>query len=243
MVGFLVVVLGATLWLDGNPEFERVTSADGALTVEGSVPGSVAIRVIQDKDASSQAWTAVRGDVYVIEPDGVWLPAPVSIVMETLEDQGPLTIGYFDTELGAWVPVDTRLDAELGILVAQTYHFSHWARLLARDVQMRTADAQELFADVEASAPPGVNGYQVDLAYATQDGDYVLFDEEADRRRCIQPVTVRERSVQTALDRTVPILIDGELRSANVRAIVHWEIGSGCSQLIDPQPEQTRVIE
>ena len=244
LVSFFAAILASVLFLDSHPEFERIVAADGGLTVEGELPGDLDVRVLRDEDASNQDWTAVVSDVYVVEPDDVLLPTAVAMQMPIGDaDDVAHSIGFFDTDRNVWVPLDTRKDTERGIFEADTTHFSHWALLASPTVDVFDLDRATLFSDIAHSMPPGTNGYRVDLAYATVDGDFVLLEESADRRICSEPVTVRDRTMQTSTDRAVSLRMDGVERSGNLRAIVSWEIGSGCSTLIDPQDELTTVLD
>lgn len=243
VVGFLVVVLGAMLFLDTRPEFERITSEDGQFRVEGELPSEIDVRVLRDEAASRQAWTAVVSDVYVVEPDDVLLPIAVTMQVPAADyGEAAYAIGFFDNDRNAWTLLDTRYDDGRDIFEAETNHFSHWALLANPTIDLIDSERNALLSDVEASLPPDANGYRVDLAYATEDGDFVVFEESADRRVCAQPVTVRERNAMTTTDRALSLRLDGVERSANVRAIVHWELGSGCSTLIDPQERQVDVL-
>lgn len=100
---------------------------------------------------------------------------------------------------------------------------------------MYDTDREALLADVYAMMPVGTTGYTVDIAYATVDADFVLLEEEVDRRVCSKPVAVRDKRVQTVSDKSVSLRVDGVERSGTVRAVIHWDIGSGCSTLIRPQ--------
>lgn len=244
VVSFLTIILGAMLFLDTRPEFERVQSEDGWFTVEGELPSTVDVNIIRDQEASTRDWTAVVSDVYVVEPDGVLLPIAVTMRMHADGFDPPLAhrVGFFDTERGAWELLDTRYDEVRNVFEAETNHFSHWALLEFHTIDLTDTDREQLLADVDALAPPDTNSYRVDLAYATEDGDYVLFEPAAVRQVCPQPVTVRERAVMTSVDRALSLRIDGVERSANVRAIVTWELGSGCPNRIDPQAEQIDVL-
>lgn len=237
VVGFLSTILWAVLFLDVRPEFVQAQSDDGLFAVEGDVPSTVAVHVAKDVDASNKVWTSVVSDVYVAEPDGVLLPVPVTIHMKAADYSGSKTysIAYFDGDRNTWVPVDTTRNTETGLFEAHTNHFSHWALLERPVINTFDTDREALLADVHAMIPVGTTGYSVDLAYATVDADFVLLDQEADRWICAQPVSVRDKRVQTVSDKSVSLRIDGVERSATLRAITHWDVGSGCSTLIHPQ--------
>lgn len=237
VVVFFSAVLLAVLFLDAHPEFDRAQADDGLFLVEGNVPSTVDIHVTKDLAASTQSWTAVASGVYVVEPDGILLPAPVTVQLLSAgyEETSAYAIGFFDTQQNVWVPVDTTRDEERGVFEARTNHFSHWALLKKPTVNMYDTDREALLADVYAMMPVGTTGYTVDIAYATVDADFVLLEEEVDRRVCSKPVAVRDKRVQTVSDKSVSLRVDGVERSGTVRAVIHWDIGSGCSTLIRPQ--------
>ena len=243
VVAFLVVILGAILFLDTNPELTRIESADAGFVVEGDFPAGIDVTVTKDIEASSSRWTAVASDVYVVGPDDVLLPVDVFVRMpvEDRSEELVYSIGYFDTELGAWVPLDTLRDPEREIFEAQTNHFSHWALLATPRIEIPEIVRERLIEEALSQAPANAAGYHIAFAYSAIDSDYVLLADSGVSNRC--PVSAKSSQITTATDVSAMIVLDGIELESNVRAIAEWDLGEGCGDLFDPQDEDDLVIE
>ncbi|MEK7108152.1 MAG: hypothetical protein AAB898_00600 [Patescibacteria group bacterium] len=228
-VALVAVIAGALLWLDAEPEYRRVQSADGVVTVEGLFPSGLLVTITEDKGASGSPWTAVMGSVYVIEPDDVLLPSPATVTFKT-EQTNP-AVAFFDTDQGLWVPLETIVDRVLMTASVQTNHFSHWA-LMAPSPLISEADRDALIHAALDAAPSNAHAYSVDLAYATVEGDFVLVEEGARADRCAENAVGRTQRVTTTTDRPATVYIKNEARSATLRAVIHWETGSPCPDLL-----------
>ncbi len=242
IVVLLVVMVGALLFLNGEPEHRRFVSPDGAVTVEGLFPSGVTLDIAEDKGASLTPWTAVISPVYVIEPDDVVLPSPVTVTFCILCDTHPIGreiddlfehafIGYYDVSRGLWVSLESERDKTAGTLSTQTTHFSHWA-LLYRNVIMSSADKEALINDALEAAPTNANAYSIDLAYAMVEGDFVLLEEGVVADRCDETIVGRSARVTTVLDRPFIVTTVSGARSATLRAVIHWDTGLPCPDLL-----------
>ena len=74
VLGSVALLMGVLLFFDTNPEEEVIRSDDGVFEIDGNFPASIFVSVATDEGASAKSWTAVVGDVYVVNPDGVKLP-------------------------------------------------------------------------------------------------------------------------------------------------------------------------
>lgn len=235
IVALVAIIAGALLWLDAEPEYRRVASADGVVTVEGLFPSSLSVAITEDKGASSSPWTAAIGSLYVIEPDDVLLPSPATITFRldraSIESNLDLAVGFFDTDQGLWVPLETAIDRALMTASAQTNHFSHWA-LIAPLPLVPEVDRDFLIDAALDAAPANAHAYSIDLAYATVEGDFVLIEEGAKADRCAETSVGRTRRVTTTTDRAVTLFVNGEARDSTLRALIHWETGSPCPDLL-----------
>ena len=99
-------------------------------------------------------------------------------------------------------------------------------------------DREAVLLDALASMPPGTQEYDVDLAYSTVDGDYVLLEESVLMGRCEDPPTVQGTDVTTMTDRAATLDIDGEDIDGTVRVIVSWEVGAGCANFLESSTGQ-----
>lgn len=242
-VALVAILAGSFLWLNAQPEYRRVKSTDGVVTVEGLFPSNISVGITEDKGASSAPWTAVVGRVYVVEPDDVLLPTPATITFcQSCEDglnqdlvfqdtYTPVVIGYYDTERGMWIPVASDRSEDTLAISAQTTHFSHWA-LLYQHGLVSTQDSASLITDALDAAPPNANSYSIDLAYSIVEGDFVLMEEGAKSDRCAETSVGRAQRVTTTTDRPATIYVKNEARAATLRAVIHWETGSPCPDLL-----------
>lgn len=232
---FVLVIAGAFLLFDSDPEHRIVTSDDGRVAIEGELPMALNVAVQKDQGASEKVWTAVVGDVYIVSPDGVQLPTDVAVQFDVqdLDVDGSLSIGFFEPQRSMWVPVGTQYDAVRHVLEARTNHFSHWALLRLNDVIVSDRDRDQILDRALQSVPLGAHSYSIDLGYATVDGDVVLLDEAMKQHACEDVSTVREETVRTVTDLPVDFLVDSVSVSGNLRAVTTWGVGSGCANLLE----------
>lgn len=235
-VALVAAVAGALLWVDAQPEYHRVESTDGVVTVEGLFPSDLSVAITEDKSASSSLWTAAVSKIYVIEPDDVLLPSPATITfhlnlfpIDTV-DVPYMSIGYYNTDRGMWMPLPSDRDPD-GAINAKTNHFSHWA-LIAPSPLIPEADRDALINDALSAAPANAHAYSVDMAYATVEGDFVLIEEDVQADRCAETSVGRTQRVTTTTDRPAAIYVNDEARAATLRAVIHWETGSPCPDLL-----------
>ncbi|HJN85226.1 MAG TPA: hypothetical protein QF873_02840 [Patescibacteria group bacterium] len=241
LIGGIILAVGlALMFLNSTPEYLKIVTADGAMTVAGDFPSDLDVTVQLDEGSSQGSFTAAVEKVYSIGPDGVALPALVALRMPTRQREldTAYKIGFFDTERSLWVPLETRRDDELGYFEAATNHFSSWTLLAAPRVVVGEVDREAVLLDALASMPPGTQEYDVDLAYSTVDGDYVLLEESVLMGRCEDPPTVQGTDVTTMTDRAATLDIDGEDIDGTVRVIVSWEVGAGCANFLESSTGQ-----
>ena len=240
IVVLIAVMVGALLFLNEEPEHRRFVSTDGVVTVEGLFPSGVTLNIAEDKGASLTPWTAVVGSVYVIEPDDVVLPSSVAITFCSFCATRPAGIddlfehayiGSYDADRGLWIPLESERDKATMVISTQTTHFSHLA-LLYKNVIASSADKEALINDALEAAPTNANAYSIDLAYATVEGDFVLLEEGVAADRCEETVVGRTERVTTVLDRPSTITTVSGGRSATLRALIHWETGLQCPDLL-----------
>ncbi len=234
VLGSTAMILGFLFFFDTRPERAIARSDDGLFEIEGDVPSSLFINIARDATASQKPWTAVVGSVYAVNPDGVELPAPVTVRLSA-EDRAPTrtyAIGSFDAERGFWVPSDTRRDEKRDVFETRTRHFSQWALLQQPSVTLLGGEIDALVEDALRTVPPGANSYRVDTAYATVNGDFLLFEEGVRRGQCEGADTVREERVVTSLDGSATLVVDGVEIKGDVRAVVTWDVGTGCADLV-----------
>ncbi|NQV12617.1 hypothetical protein HQ524_04605 [Candidatus Uhrbacteria bacterium] len=238
--GFIFVVGFAVLFLNTRPEYRTVSTVDGGMTVAGDFPSDFDVLVQVDEGASRLNWTAAVEKIYTINPDGVVLPTPVALRVPTRKREldKSYRIGFFDAGRSVWVPVETRRDDELGYFEAATSHFSNWTLLQMPSVVVGDVDRDAVLTSAFMSMPPGTQAYDVDLAYSTVDGDYVLLEESALTGRCEDPPTVHGQNVNTVTDRDATLLINDTDVEGSVRAIVRWEVGSGCANFLESSTGQ-----
>lgn len=234
IVGSIVAVFGFMLFFNTDPERLRVASADMSFSVVGDVPSDIEITVSKDIAASERPWTAVVGDVYVISPDGVVLPTPVTIRASAIgrSIDRNYAIGYFDTVLNTWVPIETIRDDVRGVFEARTDHFSHWALLQLPEFTVLDSDKERLIETALSTVPAGANAYSVDLAYATVPGDFVMLETHVSSGECAGTSTVKEEEQITSVEKRATLLLDEIEFDGDIRAIVRWSVGSGCLGLI-----------
>lgn len=234
-VALVAIIAGALLWLDAEPESRHIQSADGTVTVEGLFPSGLSVAIAEDKGASSSPWTAAIGSIYVIEPDDVLLPSPATITFDLdralIEGGLDVAVGFFDTDQGLWIPLETVVDGALMTASAQTNHFSHWA-LIAPSPLIPEVDRDLLIDAALDAAPTNAHAYSIDLAYATVEGDFVLIEEDVEADRCAENVVGRTQRVTTTIDRTATVYVNNEPRAITLRALIHWETGSPCPDLL-----------
>ena len=232
LVGALLAFGLSVLFLDTRPEFISVSAPDEGLRVVGEVPHSVDVRVVKDLAASDQAWTAVDGSVYAVSPDGVLLPAHVTIQMPTLGRAGDYAIGWFDPSRSLWLPQETQRDDVRGVFETRTDHFSHWALLRHADVAVPERVREGLIEEAIAERPEGTIGYRVDLAYATVDGDFVLLESLVAQGRCESPSVRADREEKyTVVDERLSIDVDTTETDVWLRTFVTWQTGTGCATI------------
>ncbi|OGL71376.1 hypothetical protein A3C17_04405 [Candidatus Uhrbacteria bacterium RIFCSPHIGHO2_02_FULL_53_13] len=234
VLGCVVILLGFLVFFDSDPEQQTIQSDDGVFSLFGDFPSSLSVSIVRDAGASTQSWTAIVGDVYVVNPDGVQLPQFVDVRMRA-DGRSPertYAIAYFDSERGYWTPLVTRHDTTLDQFSARTNHFSHWALVQQPAVTIVGVDMDAFLDEALRAAPPGATAYRVDVAYATVDGDYVLHTSAAATGRCAESATMVEQEMITSRETSAPILVgDVELQGI-IRAIVTWNVGTGCADLV-----------
>lgn len=227
----LVAVVMSFLFLKTNPEHVIVRSADGVVEVEGDMPASVGISVLKDESASSQKWTAVDGGVYIIEPNDVALPVPVVVRVKIGErsSENNYAIGYFDIELGMWVPQDTARNDLTGFFETQTVHFSPWALLrLPHLLKVSDEDMKILDDGTALALPVSAKAYAVDLAYATEAFDFVLWKKNIKTKSC-SGQKVEEAGTSITTERRTEALVDTVKTPIILRSVTSWTYGDVCN--------------
>ena len=234
VLGCSAILLGFLVFFDSDPEQKTIKSDDGVFSVSGDFPASIFPNAIRDAGASKRAWTAVVGDVYAVNPDGVQLPQFVDVRMtaDGRSAERAYAIAYFDQTRGYWVPLVTRHDTVLDRFEARANHFSHWALVQQPSVTIVGVDLNAFFAEALRAVPTGANAYRVDLAYATVAGDYVLHTSAIKANRCKEQETVREEEIITTHESPAPILVGDLELAGSIRAVVTWSVGTGCADLV-----------
>ncbi len=235
VLGSVALLLGVLLFFDTNPEEEVIRSDDGVFEINGNFPASIFVSVSRDEGKSDQAWTAVVGDVYVVNPDGVQLPelATLRISADERSPDKEYAIGFYDTVRNMWMPMPTQRDSVRDVFEAQTDHFSHWSLLQMPTMTILGADADALMDEALSSKPTGANAYRLDIAYATVAGDYVLFEPGASIGSCEDVRAVKEDTVITSAEKPSELIINDAKIDGYLRAIVTWTVGSGCADLVE----------
>lgn len=234
VLGCSAILLGFLIFFDSDPEQRTIQSDDGVFAVSGDFPASIFPNILRDAGASKRAWTAVVGDVYIVNPDGVQLPQFVDVRMlaDQRSSERAYAIAYFDQTRGYWTPLVTRHDIVLDTFEARTNHFSHWALVQQPTVVIVGVDLDTFFDEALRAVPPGANAYRIDLAYATVAGDYVLHTPAIKANHCQGAKTVREEEVITMHEASAPILIGDLELEGSIRAVVTWGVGTGCADLL-----------
>jgi hypothetical protein len=235
VLGSVALLLGLLLFFDTHPEQEVIRSEDGVLEVDGNFPASVFVSISKDEGKSDQSWTAVVGDVYVINPDGVHLPEPATLRLSAKDRslEHDYAIGFFDTSRNMWMPLPTQRDLIRDVFETETDHFSHWALLQMPSITILGADSDVLIDKALQSKPAGANAYSVDVAYSTVNGDFVLFKPSASVGLCDNTRAVQEDTVITSAEKSSELIINEAKIDGSLRAIVTWTVGTGCSDLVE----------
>ncbi len=235
VLGSVALLLGVLLFFDTNPEEEVIRSEDGMFEIDGNFPASIFVSVSKDEGKSDQSWTAVVGDVYIVNPDGVQLPelATLRVSAENRSLDHDYAIGFYDTTRSMWMPAPTQRDSVREVFEAQTDHFSHWSLLQMPRMTILGADADALVDEVLTAKPLGANAYRLDLAYATVAGDYVLYKPGVSIGSCEDVRAVQEDTVITSAEKPSELIINDAKIDGYLRAIVTWTVGSGCSDLVE----------
>ena len=219
-----ISLLGGTVFVlsTKTPEERTVVSDDGFVYLIGDFLQEEEVSIATVPNPPTAGFTAVIALVYQLYPPSKVLTTPAHVYFHydpAVVDASALRIGFYDDAFAMWRTTDTDLSLEDHIVSTVIDQFGKWALLELDDVARPNFDAE--MESLISAAPEKAVGYQIDIGYAYEPGDFVILEGAGKSGGC---------NGQYKTGTSTQLTSRGDIFSDHLQyqIVALWQMGDGC---------------